>query len=435
MTIEDSRLLVARERRFLLAHTPTDSLLIAIRPFLTRLQQDTAVRSALDDASRDALRAHEQFASHDAATIQCLADLRSRIPFLEQLDGGDGQEIGGHTLAHFDALVGAPSELHPTPEAGNNEDKSTSAKLIFTLQIRLHRVTGPLQAEVTKGLKGVAGRHEYAFRAYLMDVRNEAGFALHRLKLVVRQLNPDPGLASSAPAYFDEHYRHVYGDPAWLRSFVLGNATGVRGVQGATLIQTLRDHVTSDANRVSADVIRRLDGRGSREGLLANYKMRCSWYDATGIERLVASLEGERMKEDRLTEHLALFLFDAGIRPLTTALIGRLEPDLFQSLPEDSFYVEVKQYADADGARRAVADGPPQVWSTAARLRAHFELREAFLVVFRRGGPLLRFPEDPVTAEGLTLRPVLVDVAPGAQSGSNQGEVLDVTAEQLLLGR
>jgi hypothetical protein len=228
-------------------------------------------------------------------------------------------------------------------------------------------------------------------------------------------------LASGSPAYFDEHYRHVYGDPAWLRSFVVGNATSVRGVQGATFIQTLRGHVTSDANRVSADVIRRLDGRGSREGLLANYKMRCAWYDATGI--------------DRLTEHLALFLFDAGMRPLTTALIGRLEPDLFQSLPEDSFYVEVKQYADAHGARRAVADGPPQVWSTAARLRAHFELREAFLVVFRRGGPLLRFPEDPVTAEGLTLRPVLVDVAPGARSGSNQGEVLDVTAEQLLLGR
>jgi hypothetical protein len=257
-------------------------------------------------------------------------------------------------------------------------------------------------------------------------MHSEPGFALRRLRLAVRQLNPRPGSAFDRNL-FDELHRNVYAQPdslrAWARYERPSSSREAECVNSA-----LRDDVAS----VCRGLRRKLEGLRSREALLASYRLRCEWYDVRGIEELLEHVADERRKEDLLADHLALFLFDAGWRPLTRAMVGRLQPDLLDAPPfQPSFYVEAKQYADAAGARTAIADGPRQIWSTAHRLRARFDLQEAFLVVFRRGGPLLRFA-GPATAQGLTLRPVLVDLAPGGQSGSRQGPILDVSVAELL---
>ena len=61
-----------------------------------------------------------------------------------------------------------------------------------------------------------------------------------------------------------------------------------------------------------------------------------------------------------------------------------------------------------------------QVWDTLANLRgSHYEVREAFFLIFRRSGPLYILPEQ-VPGEGVTLFPVLVDIAPTSDKGSRQ---------------
>lgn len=56
-----------------------------------------------------------------------------------------------------------------------------------------------------------------------------------------------------------------------------------------------------------------------------------------------------------------------------------------------------------------------QVWSTWNRIRLTYPSREAFLVIFRRGGPALLLPVV-VHHDALKLYPVVADIASAAGS-------------------
>jgi hypothetical protein len=416
---------LAREQDDLLSNEDLPSLLLGLPAFLEHLGSNVPISEAMADLLRDADKVHGRLAKHDDETIDKLRAIRTEVP----ADPVDSEEhpaqTAGENLRKFDAVASSKSELHDTPRP-DVTDMSTSGKLIRCLAMRIHLTPDPLQTELRARLRTVEGEHEYAFRDYAMRLRAQPGFALRRLQLAARQLNPRPG-SSLEPDLFDEHHRNIYAYPPELRKWWQGerpsNSYEAKAVDAA---------IREDVNSVCRGLTRKLQGQRSREALLEAYRLRCEWYDTRGISELLERLDDERRKEDLLADHLALFLFDAGLRPLTRVMLGRLEPDLFDAPPfQPSFYVEAKQYVDRAGAQKAIEDGPRQIWSTAHRLKAKFDLREAFLVVYRRGGPLLRF-EGPATAQGLVLRPVLVDLAPGNQSGSRQRDIIDVSVATLL---
>jgi hypothetical protein len=118
-------------------------------------------------------------------------------------------------------------------------------------------------------------------------------------------------------------------------------------------------------------------------------------------------------------------------------MAGRLQPDLLASAPPTcptwSFYVEAKQY-QGTSKRAYIVNGVKQLWDTVATFRGtDHELREAFYVVFRVGaGPRYTFPAD-VHAEGVTLYPILIDIAPNDTIGSRQKYAAEqIEADELL---
>lgn len=138
-------------------------------------------------------------------------------------------------------------------------------------------------------------------------------------------------------------------------------------------------------------------------------------------ERLLEIASGARA-EAKLTAELALYLFDHGLNPLTDVNFGPLRPDLLTSSHGSvpTLYVEAKQY-EADG-RRVVVEAMRQVWDTAGLMTAEpYEVHEAFLVVFRRGGPRLELP-DVVRGPRLTVYPILIDIGNPSERGSRRAE-------------
>jgi len=421
--------MVEQARDNLLARQDVGDLLLALGPFLARLREDATVADALDDIRREALAAHQRFVKHDAAMVAKLRALRVEVPEDAVADGTGPGSLEGSNLPTFDGMVVAKSELHEAPN--DRKDHSKAAMLIACLRERLYRVPEPLQGVLRARLQAITEEHERTFRDFSIALRNEPGFALNRLDLGVRQSSPKA--SAGTPEHYDEHYTRALGNPMVLRALVDGKDPQSGDRFGTHEAAAIESSLREDVPGLCSEVLRRLGAIRSREAILRSYKLRCEWYDRLAICRLVAALKGKQAKEDQLADHLALFLFDSGLRPLTRAMVGRVVPDAFEPFPPgtQSFYVEAKQYADRAGARKAVREGPRQIWSTGERIRSRYDLHEAFLVVFRLDGPLLRF-EGPATARDLTVRPILIDLAPGTVSGSRQKEIIDVSVADLL---
>ena len=282
----------------------------------------------------------------------------------------------------------------------------------------------------------------HATRAFSIRQRTHAGFALGRLGVVLKQVNPRADHQGDWQEYIEGHLVDAIGQPKDIHQLVHGSTAYDGDLERRR--ERIDGVLRAEVGRVCREVRRRIGATRSRVALVEAFALRCSWYDAAAMARLAKRVAGKgQAKEDPLSDHLARFLFDHGLRPLTRATVGRLIPDAFdpsprafanhrESMTEPAFYVEAKQYVDVKGARKAIRDGSRQVWNTADRIRKRYALDEAFLVFFRRGGPHLVFPPEEVRAGGLVVRPVLVDVAPGRVSGSKAQPVIHVTEAQLL---
>jgi hypothetical protein len=178
------------------------------------------------------------------------------------------------------------------------------------------------------------------------------------------------------------------------------------------------EHLKGSARRLHQGLRMKIGSTRSLFRLLLRFKTRCEWHDRSRLLALGASDVGE----DRLTEELARWLFDQGLNPITQPLMAGLRPDLFDPTkdPTYSLYVEAKQYRSARYARSTIIKGARQLYNTVLRLRGdHYSITEAFYVIFRRGGPDFLLPST-VKNEGWTLFPLVVDIGPGATSGSRQ---------------
>ncbi len=432
-----------REQKHLSGHGVGSEFLAALGPFVAQLEAVPRISerlAELRDEGRSALSREEEA---ERTLLAAVGELREKISWDESIDPDRGSSsfVERFGLAQFDQLYNDTRVFADVPAAFVTGDESQTSKLLQILRVRIGRVApymGALHAvdeaererwsrlhadaqDLGAELGALEERNRAAAeRAHLASVQS-AGIALLQIDMVVRQLAPGP------PS--DEVDRGVVGPPELLRKSLHGSL----GADEAKCVEVADDRLRKRVNVVVAELRRRLAGSRSRDALIRHYAARCEWMASAEIKDFFARRRGDKRVEDRLVEHLASFLFDHGLPVLTRPIVARLEPDLFAAnLPfEPALYVEAKQFSTQSGATAAIRNGARQIWNTAERIRKRFDLREAFLVIFRRGGPMLRFEGD-VTRSGITLRPLQVDVAPSIVSGSRAQPVLVIRKAQLL---
>lgn len=191
-------------------------------------------------------------------------------------------------------------------------------------------------------------------------------------------------------------------------------------------VETVYDATKADAMLLHEELRARIGLGRTRLAIVRRYAARAEAFDA---RRLRAACDSDTRNAERiLTLDFARYMFDAGLNPLIDATVGGLRPDVLHVASGSLFYVEAKQYADEHPSSR-LADGYAQVWGTWARLRKTFDVPEAFLVVFRRGGPWVELPPV-IHHEGLRLYTVVADIS--EEGGSKEKlQPVSLTAEQL----
>jgi hypothetical protein len=114
-------------------------------------------------------------------------------------------------------------------------------------------------------------------------------------------------------------------------------------------------------------------------------------------------------------------------------MLGSLQPDVLDPSLSPTFYVEAKQYTASANPRQMLIRSVAQVHDTAGTMRGEpYGVHEAFVVVFRRGGPRYSLPEQ-LPGDGWTTHLVLVDIAPIRESGSRaRGQPVNLTVGDFL---
>jgi hypothetical protein len=213
----------------------------------------------------------------------------------------------------------------------------------------------------------VAEQQDSVHRRLINDRRIHAGAALNRLRWLVAQLD-DRGPTELVDA--DDRYRE-------LRAATADDERDRR--------RQHIDEARGDEAILYEEVRHRLGTQRSHLRIVERFRVRCQWHDRDRLR--VLAERSPSHAEDLLAGEFARYLFDNGLSPVTRPLVGGLEPDLFEPAAQPVLYVEAKQY---DGsAREYLVRGVRQVWDTMDRLRGSvYHTDEAFLVIFRRGGPV-----------------------------------------------
>jgi hypothetical protein len=457
--------LVDRQADFLLGQADSAAFLIQVEPFLRALRADPRLAAYLDDLVDEVVQIVDAMEAVDAELTAELVELRRELVRLRpEADdstvelpsksepaavGREARLSYAGTLAYFDRWAGTP------PEPFNADGEGGLAKTLLGILHGKYTAylqemvaaarrkdaaagTEPEDVEVAptadderapapdpldawaRQLVNVQRRYHHSVRLLKLRTRTSAGLALLRLEGVPDQLNPPPRLrkvdgedglraASDLTRWVDSESCSLF-KLAWQHRLDAAEL----GVIDARVAE-LREAV----GRLREDLHRRVGTSRSRLALVNRFKLRCECYDR---ERMLAVADDGELPggpDDRLTREFARYLFDAGLSPLTKALVGGLPPDPLDPLA--SFYVEARQYA-ASSARSEIVGSVAQVLDTVGRLRAGpYAVDEAFCVVFRREGPYYDLPPV-VQTETYRLHLILVDLAPTTEPGRREDD-------------
>lgn len=171
------------------------------------------------------------------------------------------------------------------------------------------------------------------------------------------------------------------------------------------------------------------EGR-SRAAVVRRYVARCESFDRARLLEAIEAAKANGRIEGMLTLDFARYLFDVGFNPIVDPEVAGLRPDVLDPASDSSFYVEAKQYKKTN--LRQLQRNVAQVFDTWGRLRNRYDLPEAFLLVFRRGGRLVELPAA-IKVKGRTLHLHLVDLALAGETGSRAKNPPLVVEEKDLL--
>ncbi len=440
--LADAIELLDRQVAFLLKQQGPD-FFMHLPAFIEALGSDPRLEAVLEDLYGAVNERLVDVNSRRATVMESLLKLRLElVTTLPEVDDGHfprtspgdaGWSDYQWSLARFDELATDSRARWP-----NNRRFDTERDPLDTMLGLLnnkvnnldHKCELPMATPLRLAIGNVRRQFEYVRRDYDLATMTSGPVACLRLQALARELNPDP-MVLHEPMSVSDLFRSA-----------LGELYGVGGIVREYLFQK-RSHSNNDeavakiASGVRHDVEcfheearRRLGLRRSLRGIVDRYAARAMWHDAARLRELadgkskvtrkaapIAKKQGKA--EELLTADFARYLHDQGLSPLTNPMTGGLRPDVLAPMPRWTFYAEAKQYKDVK-ARAYLVKGVHQVWDTLGRLRGTpYEVREAFYVVFRRGGPRFVMP-DVLRAEGATVYPVLIDIAEGKVSGQRQ---------------
>lgn len=451
---EDTRELLGWQTDFLLKQETDPEFLVQVPAYLKTLRSEPRLAIHMADLDREAAILLATHAPHDSQQRPELAQIRDELVHLapEADDSQEARPIGGGpdmlrwamTLAAFDLIING--ELQPPVTSGFGLGRT--GHLVEILQAKLRDLQHPLPTDnkapsenqrpdldaLAVRLGNAARRHEHFANQVRLAERTSAGLALRRLDGVLGALNPAPLQASSPEdlsSQFSSIARHVATGGHAL--FLSAHGDQLDDAYTQFVADRVRD-LRKDVQRLHADLRRRVGTTASRLALVLRFKHRAEWYDRDRLREL-AEANGAGTIEDRLTGELVRFLFDQGLSPLTKPMVGSLQPDVLDPSLSPTFYVEAKQYGGSGNPRQTLLRSVAQVHDTAGTMRGQpYGVHEAFVVVFRRGGPRYSLPEQ-LPGDGWTTHLVLVDIAPVKESGSRAGQQpVNLTVSDFLPG-
>lgn len=399
-----------------LAGSPDPEFLFGVGDVLRSLEGDTELASHITDLCHEAddlgkeLQADEYDGGNPGQMLEILWDDLGR-----QLTGPQREQLVA-TDPEFRALLNDLDHpvVVPLDPNGGGEDGGRVGRML-KLMDELQPTDATPQARTS--LERLREHQTKAHRRLLRVTRTHAGVALLRLRCLA-DLEEHGGFREQA----DSCPREPGGRSSLVVSVIAGERrwdglldqllSGRRDLSEMSAAPALVDALRGAIARVGVELEGRIGTVRSRLALIDRYKARCEWHDRERLFELAKAATGAR--ESALRDDLALYLFDSGLNPISEASLGaHARGDVFHPDPVDSFLLEAKQYSDGAGLESALRAAFRQALDTAGNLRGSgFEADEAFIVLFRRGGPRAILPTEPVIADGLRWHLRLINIAP-----------------------
>ena len=287
----------------------------------------------------------------------------------------------------------------------------------------------------TSGFQNMVRRNQNVQIGARLRTRNDASVALLRLQAIAAAATVQTTHAESRPEDADGRAAlRVELTPealAALRGAVLTQDLSTAKIE----LDELADEVRMSARVLTLELRRRLWSIRSRLGVVERFKARCQWHDRGRLRRLAdEAAAASHSPEHALRDEMNRYLFDQGLNPFAEARLGTSSrADSFDPSGSDSLYVEAKQYANKAGIESALRGAFRQALDTVGNTPGSgYELNEAFIVLFRRGGPRAVLPREPFSADGLSWYFVLINIAePAKDASQNKQDAVEYTAQQL----
>lgn len=408
------------------------------RQFCSFLQRNVQYSGLIQDMLREAQTAIDELEEADNSLMPELVAIRNELQQrAPECDDSNMQRPAPAVLNHmkyelsfafFDAFLKGADRIsgrpmRPTPY----DDRTTFQTLswivsgkITTLMDGYNPASGAfeedkkrtdlqdLRVRVTK----LQRKHDHKFKEFLDAKFSLPGISWSNIIGIFNAINPEPTAYDGLD--IEEMLEMALHNPGRVLGKALYEPEARLSDAQRHSVEYLIGEIRKLCERIYEELRLRLGTTRSNLALIRRYKNRCEWHDKARLRAVAQS----KSPENDLTAELARYLFDQGLNPLTRARTAGLEPDLLDPTALGKVYVEAKQYDDSKRAYlvKAVA----QVHDTLGGLRGTpYEVSEAFVVIFRRGGPRYIFP-DVIRSEGYAIYIILIDIAPTSESGTRQ---------------
>ncbi len=420
---------------FLLAQDD-DVALLSVPAFLQALRREPQISIHLDDlrVEADELGRELQEVEYDGGNPGQLVQLAWE-ELGQKLPRGPALAALGDEARQFTRLLGEMNYpfVLPLPSASRAKLGRVDRLLATIDKLKTAAAPTPILEIESSGFDRMVRRNSEVQQRARLRTRGDPSVALLRLEAAEHLALRESAFAESSPRG-DRPKLRVEADPYVVQQTrSVGDELRSPASQGA--LRPVVEDLHRSAQIVFLELRRRLYTARSRLGVVLRFKARCEWHDRERLRGLAdAATEARRAPEHALRDQLTLYLFDQGLNPLAEAVLGTSSrADVFDPTQARSFYVEAKQYADRTSLDSELRAAFRQALDTIGSLPGSgYFADEAFVVLFRRGGPRVVLPTEPLSAEGLRWYFVLINIAEASQDASQNRETPEeYTAERL----
>jgi hypothetical protein len=423
---------------FLLAQQDAPAV-VAVPGLLQALRRDPHLSIHLDDLRGEADRLGRDYRDreYDGGNAGKMVQLAYEELGDKLAPGPALQSLLAHDAAFKRLLTDFDHPFTLPLPSTSDEALGRVSVLLRCLERYSEQTTAPILQIESTGHQDLVRRNAELQREARIRTRTEPSVALLRLEAIENLLiercpyadsSPPAGGETSHPALRVEAVDSVRKQ---LRIAVNEGRLGTG--QGA--LQPVVEDLHRSAQLLVLDLRRRLHTARSRVGVVLRFKARCEWHDRERLRTLADDARDRgRKPEHVLRDELNRYLFDQGLNPLAEAVLGTSSrADVFDPSLLPSFYVEAKQYQERAGVEGELRSAFRQALDTVGNVRGSgYALDEAFIVLFRRGGPRVVLPVEPFSAEGLRWHFVLINIAEASKDASQNRETpVEYSADEL----